>query len=401
MFSSPARTRRIWPVVLAVVILLLIGVWLGGHPGWIPTPFRSAFVSQSSEESQVQDVMNLLSKEYYRPVNTKRLVGVGLAAAVASLNDPYSHYYPPGDLGTFENETNPQDSGIGVEVVPVARGLEIEEVFPNSPAARAGLGTGDVIVAVGGASLAGKSGDAASQQIRGRAGTKVTLTVVENGRSRKLTLIRANVSVPVAASRLLHYKGLKLGYLEFTQFTQGSADELRTQVKQVLRQGAQGLILDLRDNPGGLLQQAIEVASIFIPDGTIVTTKGRAQPTVVYTAQGDAIAPTIPMVVVVDRGTASSAEIVTGALKDRGRAKVIGTNTYGKGVFQEIQSIPGGGLLDITVGEYFTPNGQNLGGGGVKEGKGITPNVYVYDNPQAPGNRALQVAERVVAAEVK
>jgi len=114
-----------------------------------------------------------------------------------------------------------------------------------------------------------------------------------------------------------------------------------------------------------------------------------------------------PLVVLVDRGTASSAEIVTGALKDRGRAKVVGTHTYGKGVFQEIQTVPGGGALDITVGEYFTPNGQNLGAPGVAnghsvaEGPGIAPNVYAPDNPAAPGDRALRAAERVVAAEVR
>ena len=107
------------------------------------------------------------------------------------------------------------------------------------------------------------------------------------------------------------------------------------------------------------------------------------------------------MVVLVDRGTASAAEIVTGALKDRGRAKVVGTHTYGKGVFQEILPLSNGGALDITVGEYFTPNGQNLGGGGVREGGGIQPNVYAVDNPRAPGDQALTVAERTVAAEVR
>src|SRR4029077_9399836 len=114
----------------------------------------------------------------------------------------------------------------------------------------------------------------------------------------------------------------------------------------------------------------------------IVRTSGRAQPTQVYTARGGAIATTMPMVVLVDRGTASAAEIVTGALHDRGGAKVVGTHTYGKGVFQEIEPLPGGGALDMTVGEYFTPSGRNLGGGGVREGAGIKPDVYALDNPR-------------------
>ena len=163
----------------------------------------------------------------------------------------------------------------------------------------------------------------------------------------------------------------------------------------MLRDHAQALILDLRDNPGGLLAQAVGVASLFIKSGTIVTTRGRSQPTYVYTALGDAVAPTIPMVVLVNRGTASSAEIVTASLKDHKRAKVVGSNTYGKGVFQELMPLQGGGALDLTVGEYFTPDNQNLGGGGVKEGRGITPNIH------ATAAQTLKVAERTVAAEIR
>jgi carboxyl-terminal processing protease len=409
MFSSPARRARLWPFALVAVVAVVIGLWFGGHPSWLPAPLRSVFVHRSAQEQQVDDVLALLSQEYYRPVDTQKLVNTGLAAAVASLNDPYSHYYPPAEYRVFLNETNPQVSGIGVEVntVPTSRGLQIVEVYPGSPAARAGLVHGDIVTAVGSTELAGKSTTVDSRLIRGRAGTRVTLTVLHHGHTRRVIVVRANVVVPVAASQMLHFRGHRVGYLEFSQFAQGSAAELRSQLRRLLRAGAQGLILDLRANPGGLLEEAIKVASTFIPDGTIVTTRGRSQPTVVYTAlPGWAIAPRIPMVVLVDRGTASSAEIVTAALKDRGRATVVGTRTYGKGVFQQIQDVPGGGALDITVGEYFTPDGQNLGAPGVAqgrsvaEGRGIAPNVYVYDNPQAPGTKALSVAERVLAGKL-
>ncbi len=409
MLSSPERSRRRWPLALVAVVLVIAGVWLGGHPGWIPSGLRGAFAPQTSAEQQVQQVLDLIRSNYYRKVNTNQLVGAGLQAAVASLNDPYSHYYPPGDLGTFTAETQgPHVTGIGVSVNQVAAGLQLEEVFPDSPAAAGGLVPGDVITSVGARKLAGMTLGRQSGLVTGRAGTKVTLTVTHGGRSRKLTLTRANVSVPVAYGQIIRYHSVKLGYLEFNQgFTDGSAQELRVQVQKVIRQGAQGLILDLRDNPGGLLTQAIGVASIFIQDGTIVTTRGRHQPTYVYTAQGNAIARTTPMVVLVNRGTASSAEIVTAALQQRGRAKVIGTRTYGKGVFQETQTLPNGGLLDLTVGEFFTPDGTNLGATGVASGRsvargpGIKPNVYVYDNPQQPGMHVLRVAERVLAGEVR
>ncbi len=169
----------------------------------------------------------------------------------------------------------------------------------------------------------------------------------------------------------------------------------------MLHKGARALILDLRENGGGLLDEAVNVASIFVPDGTIVSTAGRSQPRQVYLAKGGAISGSIPVVVLVDRDTASAAEIVTGALQDRHRALVVGTHTYGKGVFQEIQALPNGGALDITVGEYFTPNGRNLGGGGVKEGAGITPNVYAASNPRARVDAALVTAERTVAGQVR
>jgi carboxyl-terminal processing protease len=258
-----------------------------------------------------------------------------------------------------------------------------------------------VIVKVGSTPLSDRSADFASRLIRGPAGTHVVLTVVSGHRARTVTLVRAKLVVPVASGTVVTYKGVKIGILSLTAFTDGSGDELRSDVRKVLAEGAQALVLDLRENGGGLLDEAVNVASIFVPDGTIVSTDGRSQRRQVYLAKGHAIAPHIPMVVLVDRDTASAAEIVTGALKDRGRAKVVGTHTYGKGVFQEILPLSNGGALDITVGEYFTPNGTNLGGGGVREGGGIQPNVYAVDNPHAPGDQALTAAERAVAAQLR
>ena len=385
---------------VAALVLLAVGVWLGGHPGWMPSALRSAFVNDSGSRL-MQDVVSLLQRDYYRPVNSNQLVNKGVAGAVASLDDPYSHYFSPPDYRTFLNQSNPHLSGIGVDVLPDPRGLRIEGVFPGSPAARAGLTRGTLIVAVGSRSLAGHSADFASSLIRGPAGTKVRLTVISNGKRRNVTMRRANIVIPVASGRVISYHGVKLGYVQLTTFTDGAGDELRAQVRRVLRAGARGLILDLRENGGGLLDQAVAVASIFVADGTVVSTDGRSQPRQVYLAQGNAIAVHQPMVVLVDHGTASAAEIVTAALEDRHRAHVVGTRTYGKGVFQEIQPLPNGGALDFTVGEYFTPNGQNLGGGGVRRGRGVRPNVYAADNPRTRVDEALQTAEKTVANEVR
>ena len=403
MFTKRSRsTRRDVLISVAVVALLLIGVWFGGHPSWLPAPFRSVFVSKTADERQVQTTLDLISKEYYRKVDTTRLLNTGLESAVESLKDPYSHYFPPVQYQSFQQLTNPQVAGIGVELAAQQAngGIQIEEVFQGSPAAKSGLRPGDIITAVGSRSVTGLTLSEIGNLVKGAPGTSVRVTVRHDKKSRTVSIVRANVTVPVAASQLVRVGGKAIGYLEFTSFAQGSAAELRGQVQKMLKAGAKGLVLDLRDNGGGLLEQAVGVASLFIKSGTIVTTRGRAQPTTVYTALGNAIAPRIPLVVLVNRGTASSAEIVTGALKDRGRAKVVGTRTYGKGVFQQLFQLANGSALDITVGEYFTPNNQNLGGGGVKEGRGIKPDIYVYDNPNAPGTHALKVAEQTVAAEI-
>jgi carboxyl-terminal processing protease len=400
MVSRRSRRPRILASVLVGLVVLLAGIWLGGHPSWLPSPLRSAFVDQG-EDPLVNQVLNLLQQDYYRPLDRGQLVNKGLAGMVASLGDPYSHYYDPSDYQGFLNEDDPHLSGIGVDVVGETKGLSVQDVFPGSPASQAGLQRGDVIIAVGSTSLAHRSASFGSALIKGTAGTRVTLTIQRGKRKLTRTLVREDIVVPVASGSIVTYHGTKLGVLILTQFVQGAGAELRTQVEDVLHEGARGLILDLRDNPGGLLNEAVNVASIFIPDGTIVSTAGRAQPRQVYVARGRAISTRIPMVVLVDSLTASAAEIVTGALKDRGRALVVGTHTYGKGVFQEIDPLPNGGALDFTVGEYFTPNGQNLGGGGVKRGKGILPNVYAYTSPTSTVDTALQVAERTVAAQVR
>ena len=156
--------------------------------------------------------------------------------------------------------------------------------------------------------------------------------------------------------------------------------------------GAQGIVFDLRDNGGGLVDEAQLIASIFVPGGTIVTTRGRTQPTYTLKAIGDAISPSVPVVVLVDANTASAAEIVTAALQDHRRATVVGTHTFGKGVYQEEQPLSNGGALDLTVGEYYTPDGRNLGGGGVKQGPGVTPEVLVHSGVDSPHGLAVALA---------
>jgi carboxyl-terminal processing protease len=408
--SRPSRGFAYALTAACVILALLVGLWFGGHPRWLPSPLRSAFTSQSSNDKLVNQVLGLLSKEYYRPVDTTALVNRGLTQVVASLNDPYSHYYDPSQYSSFQQLTDPHLSGIGVDVVGTRQGVKILQVYAGTPAADAGLTRGEQIIAVGSHSLAGsdptRNGDRATTLIKGAAGTNVTITLLRGTHTLSKTLTRANVIVPVATSQLLTYHGTKIGYVALSQFAQGAGAEVRSQVQTMLHKGARALILDLRDNGGGLVEEAVNTASIFIPSGTIVSTRGRAVAPEVYLAIGNAISTSIPLVVLVNRDTASAAEIVTGALKDHGRATIVGTRTYGKGVFQEIVQLRNGGALDFTVGEYFTPNGTNLGAPGVRDGRtvargpGIKPQVYVAETPSSRVDTQLQVAEKTVVAKL-
>ncbi len=384
-------------LVALVVVALIGGVWLGGHPEDLPAFARKALVA-NGETRVVQEAIDRISSDYYRVVPESRLTNGSIGGAVQSLGDRFSHYLSPKEFRGFD--TPPSFTGIGVEVQPSKRGLQIVRVFDSSPAARAGLRAGETIVAVNGRSIAGMSEEASRGLIMGPPGTDVTLSVgrEHNGR-REVKLTRATISEPVVASASRTVNGTKLGVVALATFSEGAHGEVREAVEHELRSGAKGIVLDLRDNGGGLVEEAQLIASIFIEHGTIVTTRGRTQPTETLSAVGDAIKPSFPMVVLVDGNTASASEIVTAALQDHQRATVVGTHTFGKGVFQEEEPLSNGGALDITVGEYFTPNGRNLGGGGIKQGAGVTPEVRVAHGVDS--QHGLEVALDTLAAKAK
>ena len=401
MITSHLTVRRglagLGAIALAVIVLLA-GIWLGGHPSNLPSALRGT-IFESRSLVLVNQALNILTTRYYRSLNRSGLVDQALSGMVASLDDPYSHYLDPHSYRQRNEQRNQELSGIGINTAAEAGGLRVLHVFEHAPAADAGLRLGDLIIKVGSVSLVNQA-DLGSDLIRGPAGTPVELTFLRDGSQHEISVERAKIVVPVATLQMLDYHHLRIGHLTLTGFTEGSGDQLRTEVRAAQDAGAQALILDLRGNGGGLIDQAINVASIFVPEGKIMSAEERGNPPRVYMARDDAIAPHIPMVVLVDHGTASAAEIVTAALQDRGRAEVVGAETYGKGVFQVTESLINGGALDITVGKYFSPNGHNLGGGGALPGPGITPNVYAVDDPQTPPDEALAVAERTVAAKL-
>jgi carboxyl-terminal processing protease len=391
--------RHLLPLLLAVMlpVALIVGLWAGGHPGVLPQFVRDAFVDDG--DAQVyEDVLDRIKADFYRKVDRGNISDKALKAAVAALDDPFSRYITPKEHADFEASTEGNFEGVGMNVKQVPRGLEILNVFEGGPAEKAGLKRGDVIIAVNGKSLKGTTSDDSTTQIKGPAGTTVKLTIVTDGKQRDETLTRAKVTVPVSEKHMETHDGTKIGYVSLSQFTAGAHGEVLQNIRALLKSGAKGIVFDLRHNGGGLLEEGVLTASIFIPDGLIVSTKGRNRPSRRFTASGEAIDTDIPVAVLVDGGTASASEIVTGALQDRDRATVVGETTYGKGVYQEVEDLPNGGALDITVGEYFTPKGRNLG---PRDGKrGLTPDVKAEDDPDTKPDEALDKALDVVAADL-
>jgi carboxyl-terminal processing protease len=381
---------------VATVAVLLVGVWWGGHPSALPSPLRTSILESRRPEFVTQQALNILTSRYYRPLDRSTLVDLALSGMVSGLHDPYSRYIDPSSYAASMDQSDEHMTGIGISVVGEPEGLRIINVVDTAPAAHAGLVRGDVIVKVGATPLAGRGDDYGLDLLRGPVGTTVTLTVLRGHTERVVSVPREQFVVPIAGARMIDRDGVRIGYLRLTSFDEGANQELRADVQRTLSEGAEGFILDLRGNGGGLINEAIDVASIFLARGTIMSALERGQSRRVYSARGDALAASAPLVVLVDHGTASSAEIVTAALQDHARAKVIGTQTHGKGLFQQTQPLSNGGALDLTIGEFFTPDGRNLG-----ETAGVTPNIYAPDDARNPNDEPLAVAERTVTAELR
>jgi carboxyl-terminal processing protease len=391
--------RRALPALAICLVLLFLGIWLGAHPDGLPGVVRDPLVGDQ-DTRVISEARDRIDETYYRKVGDKELSDDAVKGMVAGLDDRFSNYFTPKEYAAFQEQQRGAFAGVGISVQQNPAGLKIVQVFSKSPAKRAGVKTGDLIVAVDGASLKGRSNDDSVARIKGRVGTDVTLTLRgADGKRRDVTLKRAEIPVQTVTSRERTVDGRKVAVIKLADFGEASHARMALAVRKALKDKVQGIVFDLRGNPGGLVTEAQLVASEFLKGGKIVTTKGRSVPARTLSATGDPIAPKTPLVVLVDKNSASAAEIVAGALQDNGRAKLVGTNTFGKGVFQQVIELANGGALDITAGQYFTPKGRNLGGRGTATGTGLTPDVRAVDDPHTKPDEALDTALQTVAAE--
>jgi carboxyl-terminal processing protease len=388
-------TRSAIVAFLCAVLALLVGIWLGGHPESLPGPIRDSFVEQ--DRALQAEVVKTIKDNFYKRVDEDKLDDASLKGIVDSLDDQYSHYLSPDEAKQFQESVSGEFEGVGMNVEEDRRGLRVLRVFDGSPARKAGIREGDLILGVNGHSIAGVNSEVATERIKGPSGTTVKLEVFTPGDDapRSETVERARIEVPVATGRIVKRDGRKLGVVELLSFSSGAHGFLRRQVDKVLDEGAEGIVLDLRGNGGGLLSEGVLVASIFIEDGEIVSVRGRARPKRVEDAEGDAIDKRVPVVVLVDGGTASASEIVTGALRDRGRATVVGTRTFGKGLVQEVEQLSNGGVLDLTVANYYLPDGETIGT------RGIKPQFRARDDAKTERDEAIPAALGVLLRQEK
>lgn len=413
-------------VAVAVWILLAAlvagGVILGAHPASrnllrsiLPGPIADVLVSESAGFPLQEEVLDKLDSSFYLPVDAGALEDDSIRGMLKGLNDDYTNYLDPEQYAAFRERAGGAYSGVGMTVEMRGPYVTVVSTFRGSPAAEGGIASGDIILAVDDVEIDGLSLDDVVTRIKGEEGSTVKLKVYrvpagytpppatedgidphlpEGGTAEDVVLERKNIVIPVIEVETLRTAGRKVAHITFVSFSEDSAQRLRdTVVKAVDEDDVSAVILDLRRNGGGLLNEAVDVASIFIDSGVIVTTKGFHSPEEVFTAHGNAVDPSIPLYVLVDEFSASASEIVAGALKDTGRGALVGTKTFGKGLVQTILSLSNGGALKVTTAVYLTPAGNDI------NKKGIEPDVVMPDDPATSGiDETLQKALSLATA---
>ena len=339
-----------------------------------------------------------IEESYFQEVTDDELESGSIRGMIDELrkeyDDRFSHYFDPKEYKEFQKSLSGDFKGVGLSIKEVPEGLEVTTVFPDSPAEGAGIAVGDVILAADGKKLSGIPAEVATAKIKGKVGTEVDLTVKKvNGGTKEIPVERANITFPAAQGRIMNINGRKVGYIVYATFDQGAHAELRAEIERLKREGAEGLIIDLRGNGGGRLDEAIASASLFVEEGDIVTTRGRATGEEVYDAAGDALDP-VPTVVLIDGGTASASEILAAAMSDYGLATLVGETTFGKGTVQESVPLPDGSAINLTVAEYFTSEDVSIAN------KGIPPDVEAKADLKTERDEALEQALEVLGQKL-
>jgi carboxyl-terminal processing protease len=338
------------------------------------------------------DVLTTVDNQYVAPVDDKKLIQSAIDGMLTSL-DPHSGYLNPADYADMRDQTRGQYGGLGLEVTSDEGAVKVVSPMDDTPAARAGLQPGDYITAIDGASVVGLPLSEAVKKMRGQVGEAITLTLVRGSKDPfQVKLVREAINVKSAKG---HLEG-DYGYLRVSAFDETTTDQAAAVLRDLKAKDPKmkGLVLDLRNNPGGLLDQAVGISSLFLNGGEVVSQRGRnAKDIERYNARPDGdVLHGLPMVVLINSGTASAAEIVSGALQDRHRAEVVGLTSFGKGSVQTVIPLHDGedGALKLTTARYYTPSGRSI------QKTGIEPDLEVAastEQAEAAANEAFEFSE--------
>ncbi|HKX64468.1 MAG TPA: S41 family peptidase [Rhizomicrobium sp.] len=349
--------------------------------------------SDASAYGQIRlfsDAFSKVRANYVDPVEDKDLIKGAVQGMVSGL-DPHSAYMDAKAFGgEFQVRTQGHFGGVGIQVAPDSGAVRVVSPMDGMPAAAAGIKPGDRITAVNGTAVAGQDFNTTINRMRGPVGTKIILTVQRDGETKPfdVTLVRADVPIDATTSR----REGDVGYIRMPGFNEKTAEGLEKAVRDLRKQigpGLKGYVLDLRNNPGGLLDQAIQVSDDFLNSGEVVSTRGRrAEDTQRYDAKRGDITDGKPIVVLINGGTASASEIVSGALQDHKRATILGMTSFGKGSVQTVLALgEGRGALRLTTARYYTPSGHSI------QAQGIIPDIQVAQGDEASQPRILRYSE--------
>lgn len=387
--------------LLALLFALLgSGPSEAGEPPAAPAPAEEAKPASAEpatpDEVSVEDirvftaVFREVQRSYVEPVSAEQLMKSAIRGLLLDL-DPHSAYLRKQDLQALTDDTSGRYGGLGLEVQVRAGALTVIAPIDDTPAARAGIQPGDVISRIDGIPVESENADVAIDRMRGEAGTKVEITVMRAGQPAfDLTLVREVIDVTAVRSRLL---APGFGYVRVASFQTTTGEEVARRIAALIEPGKplEGLVLDLRSNPGGLLDAAVDVSDLFLEDGLIVSTRGRvALSSAEFTAEPGDVLKGAPLVVLVDAGSASASEIVAGALQDRKRALILGQRSFGKGSVQSVLPLSSGEAIKLTTALYYTPNGRSI------QAEGIVPDVLLQPvevRPLGAGLRGVSEAD--------
>ena len=322
----------------------------------------------------VYQIYQYLQSYFYKPdlVNDQQALYGAMKGVVQQLGDPYSEFLDPTEFKNFNGSLEGQFSGVGIEISIKNDVLTVIAPLVGTPAEAAGIVAGDQILAINGKSTEGMTLSEAGVKIRGDTGTSVTLTVRhEGGTIVDISIVRADITIDSVTSNTL--ADGKIGYIRILRFDSDTVAMLDSALASFDLNSMTGLILDLRNDPGGLMQAAISAASRFVDEGIVLRTEDRLAGEKLYWSKGNRV-PNLPLAILINRGSASASEITAGAIRDNNMGILVGETSYGKGVFQQVIDFPDGSALKVTVGEYFTPSGRTV------NNVGLAPDIAVPED---------------------